>query len=88
MLSYRVLNVEPVNPIVRIYIELQGTYIRGSLIVYIVVPHVIYAKSRHKNQKEKKRKKSILAPLTIYKKKCAKNILVKSVHLQLYRISV
>ena len=41
------MSTEPVNPIVRIYIELQGTYIRGSLIVYIVVPRVIYAKSRH-----------------------------------------
>ena len=27
--------------------ELQGFCIRGSLIVYFVVPRVIYAKSRH-----------------------------------------
>ena len=41
------MSTEPVNPMARIYIELQGMYIRGSLIVYIVVPRVIYAKSRH-----------------------------------------
>ena len=39
------MSTEPVNPIARIYIELQGIYRRGSLIVYIVVPRVIYAKS-------------------------------------------
>ena len=34
------------GPNVGIYIELQGLCIRGNLIVYIVVPRVIYAKSR------------------------------------------
>ena len=46
------MSTEPVNPMARIYIELQGMYIRGSLIVYIVVPRVIYAKSRQKIAKK------------------------------------
>ena len=39
------MSTEPVNTIARIYIELQG--IRGSPIVYIAIPRVIYPKSRH-----------------------------------------
>ena len=42
------MSTEPSRPNQLYLYELQGIYIRGSLIVYIVVPRVIYAKSRHR----------------------------------------